>query len=318
MFYGISHGTNPRSFLSFDYCLISSKHTEISNYVECLLPEWNQLLRQTAIPGLQRSHYHYLKAFFWIEYTLGMKPTSCHPSTWRSTITNMGRGAHRRNRRAIDEVDLPPRNLPFQRRGPSIYTPSSSPSAPPSPSVGSTSSHSTENPFQRCRQRPHQNRSNLRWQQSNKHPRYLLSEPQNRHVFLQKSLRLKQNLVCALTQALQQIEQWLPDEDCPDGDLMDWQPEDECLIPQPDNTMYTNGKEAIQRGGMSCARDRTVDFQRGYLSRERHRAANDAGVSRTLGCSSVEAQWCGTLRREPEPGSASPLSDDLGSDYGIA
>jgi len=227
----------------------------------------------------------------------------------------MGRGSHHRNQRApVDEVDLPPPNPPFHRRGPPIYRPASSPSAPPSPSVESTSNHSAEKPVQRSRQRPQQNRPNLPWQQCNKQSRYLVSEPQNRHVFLQKSLRLKQNLIRAFAQALQQLEQWFPDETCTDGDLMDWQPENEFVIPQQDNTTYTYGKEDVQRGGMSRVEGKTRDSQ---LPSTKHRAASDAGVSRTLGCSTAGSPVCGMPRRAPEPGSALSLSNDLGSDYTI-
>ncbi|KAE9379588.1 hypothetical protein N431DRAFT_500115 [Stipitochalara longipes BDJ] len=230
----------------------------------------------------------------------------------------MGRGSHRRNRRVHhDELDLPSPNLLFQRSGPSAYTPPSSPSAPPSPSVDSNSNLGAKKPFQRCRQRPQQNRPALPWQQCNKQSRCFPPEPQNRHIFLQKSLRLKQNLVRTFTQALQQIEQWYPDEN-PDGDLMDWQPEDEFVIPQQDNIMYTYGQGAMQRGETGYARDEIKESRLDYCHLGRHRAASDVGVSRTLGCSAAEARWCGTTGQTPEPESVSPLSDDLGSNYGIA
>jgi hypothetical protein len=76
-------------------------------------------------------------------------------------------------------------------------------------------------------------------------------------VFLQKSRRLKQSLIRAFTQALRQIEQWYPDESS-DGDLMDWQPEDVFVIPQPDNTVYSYGNETLQWGNLDILGKKSV------------------------------------------------------------
>jgi hypothetical protein len=229
----------------------------------------------------------------------------------------MGRGSHRRNRRAhLEEPDLPPPNLPFQRRGPSIYTPPSSPSASTSPSVDRNINLGAEKSFPRCRQRPPQNRLNLPWRQCKKQFRKAPPEPQDRHAFLQKSQRLKQNLVRAFTQALQQIEQWYPDENT-DGDLMDWQPEDEFVIPQQNNAIYTYGEGAVKWGATGCDRNEMRECSPGYFLPGRKRAASDVGVSHNSGCSPAESQWYGVPRRTLELESVSPLSDDLGSTYGI-
>lgn len=55
------------------------------------------------------------------------------------------------------------------------------------------------------------------------------------HIFLTKSRKLKEYLVRSLNQALNQIEQWCPD---PTADEMDWQHEEEIVVPQPQDVCY--------------------------------------------------------------------------------
>jgi hypothetical protein len=115
--------------------------------------------------------------------------------------------------------------------------------------------------------------------------------PQNHYIFFRKSQRLKESLTRILVQALWQIEQWYPD-DISDGDLMDWQPEDEIVIRQPDSTVYAYDKESPQNG---VSRDAGEGIRRfGEIPLGRHRAASNIGVS-GISVSSAErgsALWC--------------------------
>ncbi len=117
--------------------------------------------------------------------------------------------------------------------------------------------------------------------------------PQNHYIFFRKSQRFKESLTRILTQALWQIEQWYPD-DIADGDLMDWQPEDEIVIPQPDSTVYAYDKGTTQSGLSRDAGEGISEVKFGEIPLGRSRAASDIGASGTS-VSSAErgsAVWC--------------------------
>ena len=99
---------------------------------------------------------------------------------------------------------------------------------------------------------------------------------------------------------------------------MDWQPEDEFVIPQPDNTVYNYGNGALQMGRFGYAREKVREAMFGIFPSGTPRAAGDVAVSGTSGCSTEQARWSGTLRRIPVPQSVSPLSNDPGDHHGIA
>jgi hypothetical protein len=119
--------------------------------------------------------------------------------------------------------------------------------------------------------------------------------PQNHYIFFRKSQRLKECLTRILTQALWHIEQWYPD-DISDGDLMDWQLEDEIVIPQPDSTVYAYAYDegTAQNGVSRDAGEGIREVRFGQIPLGRHRAASDIGVSGTLGSSAERgsAAWC--------------------------
>jgi len=160
-----------------------------------------------------------------------------------------------------------------------------------SPSVERNSDFGADDFFQRRRQHPQHDRWRHQWPQSNKQSRSYPSMPQNHYIFFRKSQRLKESLTRILVQALWQIEQWYPD-DISDGDLMDWQPEDEIVIRQPDSTVYAYDKESPQNG---VSRDAGEGIRRfGEIPLGRHRAASNIGVS-GISVSSAErgsALWC--------------------------
>ncbi|PMD20444.1 hypothetical protein NA56DRAFT_704786 [Hyaloscypha hepaticicola] len=118
---------------------------------------------------------------------------------------------------------------------------------PLSPTVARNSNFGAEEFSQRRRQHPQHDQRRQQWPQNNKQSRSYPSIPQNHYIFFRKSQRLKETLIRILIQALWQIEQWCPD-DISDGDLMDWQPEDEIVIPQPDGTVYAYGEGGAQNG----------------------------------------------------------------------
>jgi hypothetical protein len=246
----------------------------------------------------------------------GRIPDHLVTSALCSAARNMGKGRNRRSRRTQnDEFDSPP-PLRYQSRGSSAYIPPFLHSGPPLPSIDSNSNFGTDNPFHRHRQAQQSRPNQPRHQNHNQSRPYLPTE-QNHHVFLQKSQRLKQSLIRVFTQALRQIEQWYPDES-PNGDLMDWQPEDEFVIPQPDNTVYNYGNGALQMGRFGYAREKVREVMFGTFPSGKLRAAGDVAVSGTSGCSTEQARWNGTSRRIPDPQSVSPLSNDPGGHHGIA
>jgi hypothetical protein len=115
--------------------------------------------------------------------------------------------------------------------------------------------------------------------------------PQNHYIFFRKSQRLKESLTRILVQALWQIEQLYPD-DISDGDLMDWQPEDEIVIPQPNFTVYAYDKGTAQN---ALFRDAGEGIRRfGEIPSGRHRMASNIGVSGTSVSSAGRgsALWC--------------------------
>jgi hypothetical protein len=98
--------------------------------------------------------------------------------------------------------------------------------------------------------------------------------------------------------------------------MMDWQPEDEFVIPQPDHTVYTNGKGTEQQEISRGTREGVREGNFGANPPVRQRAVSKVRVSGGSGYSTA-TQWSGTPRRSPESESVSPLSN-LGSNYGIA
>jgi hypothetical protein len=63
----------------------------------------------------------------------------------------------------------------------------------------------------------------------------------NHHILLLQSQRIKKNLKRYLIQALAEIERWFPEGMLEAGD-MDWQPENEVVIPQIDRSIvYSYG-----------------------------------------------------------------------------
>jgi hypothetical protein len=117
--------------------------------------------------------------------------------------------------------------------------------------------------------------------------------PQNHYIFFRKSQRLKETLIRILTQALWQIEQWCPD-DISDGDLMDWQPEDEIVIPQPDGTVYAYGEGGAQNGVFGDAGRGIREVGFGEISLGRPKAARDIRGSGTSVSSAQRdsTAWC--------------------------
>jgi hypothetical protein len=59
---------------------------------------------------------------------------------------------------------------------------------------------------------------------------------------------------------------------------MDWQPEDQIVIPQCDNTIYTYGKGTEQQEVSGDAREGVREGKFGPNPSMRHRAASDVGV----------------------------------------
>jgi hypothetical protein len=117
--------------------------------------------------------------------------------------------------------------------------------------------------------------------------------PQNHYILFRKSQRLKESLTRILVQALWQIEQWYPD-DISDGDLMDWQPEDEIVIPQPDSIVYAYDRGTAQNGLYRDTGEGISEVKFGEIPLGRPRAASDIGVS-GISVSSAErgsALWC--------------------------
>jgi len=165
---------------------------------------------------------------------------------------SMGRNRNRRDRQIqIDEAELSSPAPRFHRWNPSVRAPPSPQFGPPSPSIDDgNSTFNRDNPFQRHPQPPQQDQPHQQWYQNDRKQPYPYTQtPQGipLYIFVQKSQRLKQNLVRAFDQALAQIEQWYPDATA-GGDLMEWQPENEIVIPQSDHTVYTYGLPVMQMG----------------------------------------------------------------------
>lgn len=183
----------------------------------------------------------------------GICRSSHHFSNCR-VVRSMGNNGRPRAQRAQShEFERPPPQPRPERWDPSTKMPSFPQSSPPQPSVDSRSNFGTDNPFHLHHHPAQPYPHNSPQRQGNKQPRSFRRTPQNYNVFLHKSLRLKQNLVRTFTQALRQIEQWYQDEG-PGGDLMDWQPEDELVIPQSDNTAYIHRMGVAQKDEYVCAR----------------------------------------------------------------
>jgi hypothetical protein len=106
---------------------------------------------------------------------------------------------------------------------------------------------------------------------------------------------LTECLTQILTQALWQIEHWYPD-DISDCDLMDWQPEDEIVIPQPDSTVYAYAYDegTAQNGASRDPGGGIIEVRFGEVPLGRHRAVSDIGGSGTSGSSAERgsAVWC--------------------------
>lgn len=104
-----------------------------------------------------------------------------------------------------------------------------------------------------------------------------------------------------------------------DGDLMEWQPENEIVIPQSDHTVYTYGLQVVQKGEHGNAENQNQEFMLGAAPSARRGAASDVGVSATKGFSVVDENWDGAPRRypEPEPEHTPPISYSLDAPYGI-
>ena len=148
-------------------------------------------------------------------------------------------------------------------------------------------SFNQDNPYQRNPQRQIQPQQQVQIvpprlnQGNNIQPSSSISPQQTpHHAFLKKSQRLKHNLIWTLNETLNQIDQWFPDETL-DKDAMDWQPEDEIVIPQRDDTVYTYGE--VRRLG-SCM-DAEVEVVCEMSKLPRQRAVSDVGVgySRSAG-----------------------------------
>jgi hypothetical protein len=212
----------------------------------------------------------------------------------------------------------PPRILSWK---PSVKTSASPVSRPPSPSLNSGHSNfSKDNLFQRC---PQRRRPNQQWHQHNiKQSKFFPQTSQNlsHHTFLQKSQRLKQNLVRSFNQALAQIEQWYPDENS-DEDLMDWQLEDELVIPQPNNTVYTYGLPVGQEERPGSGENEVRGFRFGATASTTRRAASDVRVLGTASHPAADEESLNGMpsqSAEPESETGSPISPSLDGSYGIA
>jgi hypothetical protein len=231
----------------------------------------------------------------------------------------MGKKSHPRKYRGAqhDEPQPPSPQPPIQILHPSTRAATFCHYEAPSPSLDNDSGFDADNFFQRRQQHSQQHRPNQHWPQSNKRSRPFPPIPQNHYAFLQKSQRLKQNLVRTFTHAVSQIEQWYPDESF-DGDPMDWQLEDEVVIPQPHQTVYTYKGGITGKVVSGGARPEVGEVGFENLPAVTQRAASEAGVSGTSGYSTAEAQWNGAHGRFPGPESVSPFSDGMGSNYGIA
>lgn len=155
---------------------------------------------------------------------------------------------------------------------------SSPPSAVTKHKPRNDSFFSRDNPFQRNSHRRPQPQRQLHLvpphlnQKNGIQPSSCISPQQiPHHAFLKKSQWLKHNLIWTINEALNQIDQWLPTETL-DKDAMDWQPEDEIVIPQRDNTVYTYGNR----------RDLEVAWKQRLRSWVRRQSCPDRGLQATL------------------------------------
>jgi hypothetical protein len=186
------------------------------------------------------------------------------------------RKRHDKNQRdQDDEYDPQPRRPYNHRRGPSAKTRPFTQFRPPSPSDDSNSNFGTENPLQPRRQtQDHPQQSH--WEhQDNLKARSSASTPLDHFSFLKKSRQLKRNLIRALTQVLLQVEQW-PTEESLGDDLMDWQPEQEVVIPQADCKIYTYEPGGMRNGNSGHDKDGVREVRFGICSSEKQRAGSGA------------------------------------------
>ncbi len=63
-----------------------------------------------------------------------------------------------------------------------------------------------------------------------------------------------------------------------DGDLMDWQLEDEFVIPQPNDMVYTYGLPVAPEVGPGSAGNGAMEFRFGASASVRQKAASSVGV----------------------------------------